>query len=74
MLHPVAGFPGIIGKLSTVLSYAFEKNVESFFEPCLDIVHTLLYCTAQAAKVRQCRGAWAWGAHTLPPRGGCCHS
>mmetsp|Transcript_73167 Transcript_73167/g.128920 ORF Transcript_73167/g.128920 Transcript_73167/m.128920 type:complete len:1302 (-) Transcript_73167:67-3972(-) len=41
---------GIVAKLSSVLGYAFEKNVESFFEPCLDIAHTLLYCTAQAAK------------------------
>eukprot|EP00668_Euglena_longa_P012359 GGOE01014804.1.p1 GENE.GGOE01014804.1~~GGOE01014804.1.p1 ORF type:complete len:1299 (-),score=455.54 GGOE01014804.1:132-4028(-) len=41
---------GITAKLSSVLAYAYEKNVESFFEPCLDIAHRLLHATAQAAK------------------------
>lgn len=41
----------ITAKLSAVLAYAYEKNVESFFEPCLEIAYRLLHATAQAAKV-----------------------
>eukprot|EP01065_Artemidia_motanka_P001563 TRINITY_DN10716_c0_g2_i1.p1 TRINITY_DN10716_c0_g2~~TRINITY_DN10716_c0_g2_i1.p1 ORF type:complete len:1313 (+),score=400.41 TRINITY_DN10716_c0_g2_i1:120-4058(+) len=38
---------GIVRKLTGVLAYAFQNSVETFFEPCLDICHTLLYRTMQ---------------------------
>eukprot|EP01062_Namystynia_karyoxenos_P002395 TRINITY_DN10851_c0_g1_i1.p1 TRINITY_DN10851_c0_g1~~TRINITY_DN10851_c0_g1_i1.p1 ORF type:complete len:1341 (+),score=523.18 TRINITY_DN10851_c0_g1_i1:181-4203(+) len=41
---------GVVSKLGGVLAYAFENTVETFFEPCLDICHTLLWRTMQVGQ------------------------
>ncbi len=35
---------GIIKKLAVVFEYAFQKGVDSFLEPCLDIVSNGVWC------------------------------
>ncbi len=35
---------GIVNKLTTILTYSFENNVDSFYEPILGILFTLALC------------------------------
>eukprot|EP01012_Entosiphon_sulcatum_P034139 TRINITY_DN43244_c0_g1_i1.p1 TRINITY_DN43244_c0_g1~~TRINITY_DN43244_c0_g1_i1.p1 ORF type:complete len:1236 (-),score=180.50 TRINITY_DN43244_c0_g1_i1:7-3477(-) len=37
----------LVRKLRAVLAYAYERTVDTFFEPCLDIAYTVLYRAAQ---------------------------
>lgn len=41
---------GLTSKFRDTLQFAFERGVDAFFEPCLDIVNSSLYSASEAIR------------------------